>query len=42
MLINIPKASIDIAALMEFKEEQITAIQLKFIVIDGIATINYY
>lgn len=42
MLINIPKASIDIKTMMDFKDEQITAIQLNFIVIDGIATIDYY
>jgi hypothetical protein len=42
MLITIPKASIDINTTFEFKEEQITAIQLNFLVIDGVATIDYY
>jgi hypothetical protein len=42
MLITIPKASININTIMEFKEDQITAIQLTFIVIDGNAVINYY
>jgi len=42
MLITIPKASIDVSPTMEFKLDQITAIQLEFIVIDGIATIDYY
>jgi hypothetical protein len=42
MLITIPKAAIDINTMMEFKEDQITAIQLNFIVIDGNAAINYY
>lgn len=42
MLITIPKASIDIATVMEFKEDQIAAIQLEFIIIDTIATIDYY
>lgn len=42
MLITIPKASIDISTTFEFTEEQITAIELTFLVIDGAATINYY
>jgi hypothetical protein len=42
MLITVPKVAIDINTLMEFKEDQITAIQLNFIVIDGTAAINYY
>jgi hypothetical protein len=42
MLITIPRASIDINTTFEFKEEQITAIQLNFLVIDGIATVDYY
>lgn len=42
MLITIPKASIDIATVMEFKEDQITAIQLQFVVIEKNATIDYY
>jgi hypothetical protein len=42
MLISIPKASIDISTVMDFKEDQLTAIQLTFIVIEGAATINYY
>jgi hypothetical protein len=42
MLITIPKASIDIAAVMDFKEDEITAVQLQFIVIEKNATIDYY
>lgn len=42
MLITIPKASIDIATVMEFKEDQITAVQLQFVVIEKNVTIDYY
>lgn len=42
MLITIPRASIDVSPTMEFKLDQLTAIQLEFVVIDGIATIDYY
>lgn len=42
MLITIPKASIDVSTLMEFKLDQITAVQLDFVVVDGAATIDYY
>jgi hypothetical protein len=42
MLITIPKAAIDIKTIMEFKEDQLTAFQLNFIVVEGIATISYY
>jgi hypothetical protein len=42
MLMTIPKASIDIATVLEFKEEHITAMELEFIIIDSLATIDYY
>lgn len=42
MLITVPKASIDIATVMEFKEDQIAAIQLEFVIIDMTATVDYY
>lgn len=41
-LIVIPKASIDISTLLEFKQETLAAVELKFSIVDGQATIVYY
>ena len=42
MLIKIPKASVDLNTLLEFKQETLSSAELRFMVIDGEATIVYY
>lgn len=42
MLLTIPKASIDINTLLEFKQETLASAELRFTVIDGEASIVYY
>lgn len=42
MILTIPKASIDINTLLEFKQETLASAELRFIIIDGVAKIVYY
>lgn len=42
MLIFIPKVSINIMPTLNFEQDKSTAIGLDFLIIDGLATINYY
>lgn len=42
MLLTVPKASIDISTLLEFKQETLASAELRFTVIDGEASIVYY
>jgi hypothetical protein len=42
MLLTIPKTSIDINTLLEFKQETLTSAELRFTVINGEASIVYY
>jgi hypothetical protein len=42
VLINIPKASIDVQTLIEFAKNKIASADIVFGIIDGMATITYY
>jgi len=42
MLLTVPKASIDITTLLEFKQETLASAELRFTVIDGVASVIYY
>lgn len=42
MLIQIPRASLDITTVLDFKDDMLTAPEMRFRVLDGEATITYY